>query len=196
MKHIVTLTISNPAHEHISLRRRQSTTNYMVEARDEAEAIFRASNHFKKLGNYVHNAVIAESTLNEEVKQIDEVGDTPAGRNRLNAVQARAHETMNKWSADRRSGYSSTPPEVRRATKTSVRASNRINRDPTTGKPFAYANLKKEEVEQIDEKAPPGAKYERMVKHIKNQYSKDGTLTPQEKAIAYATAWKAKNSGK
>lgn len=72
MKHIVTLTISNPSHEHISLRRRQSTTNYMVEARDEAEAIFRASNHFKKLGNYVHNAVIAESTLNEEVEQIDE----------------------------------------------------------------------------------------------------------------------------
>ena len=72
MKHIVTLTISNPSHEHISLRRRQSTTNYMVEARDEAEAIFRASNHFKKLGNYVHNAVIAESTLNEEVQQIDE----------------------------------------------------------------------------------------------------------------------------
>lgn len=73
MKHIVTLTISNPAHEHISLRRRQSTTNYMVEARDEAEAIFRASNHFKKLGNYVHNAVIAESALNEEVEQIDEL---------------------------------------------------------------------------------------------------------------------------
>jgi hypothetical protein len=54
--------------------------------------------------------------------------------------------------------------------------------------------VRKEEV--VNEKAPPGAKYERMVKHIKNQYSKDGTLTPQEKAIAYATAWKAKNAGK
>jgi hypothetical protein len=47
-----------------------------------------------------------------------------------------------------------------------------------------------EETEQIDEKAPPGAKYERMVKHIKKGYAKDG-LTPQEKSIAYATAWKA-----
>ncbi len=47
-----------------------------------------------------------------------------------------------------------------------------------------------EEVEQIDEKAPPGAKYERMVKHIKKGYAKGG-LTPQEKSIAYATAWKA-----
>jgi hypothetical protein len=30
------------------------------------------------------------------------------------------------------------------------------------------------EEEQIDEKAPPGAKFERMVKHIKKGYSKDG----------------------
>lgn len=47
------------------------------------------------------------------------------------------------------------------------------------------------EEEQIDEKAPPGAKFERMVKHIKKGYSKDG-LTKKEKGIAYATAWKAK----
>ena len=45
----------------------------------------------------------------------------------------------------------------------------------------------------IDEKAPPGAKYERMVKHIKKGYSKDGELTKKEKGIAYATAWKQKN---
>jgi hypothetical protein len=45
--------------------------------------------------------------------------------------------------------------------------------------------------EQIDEKAPPGAKYERMVKHIKKGYSKGG-LTKKEKGIAFATAWKAK----
>ena len=46
--------------------------------------------------------------------------------------------------------------------------------------------------EEIVEKAPPGAKYERMVKHIKKGYSKDG-LSDKEKSIAYATAWKAKN---
>jgi hypothetical protein len=44
----------------------------------------------------------------------------------------------------------------------------------------------------VQEKAPPGAKFERMVKHIKKKYSKDG-LTKKEKSIAYATAWKAKN---
>lgn len=46
--------------------------------------------------------------------------------------------------------------------------------------------------ETLDEKAPPGAKYERMVNHIKKGYSKDG-LSDKEKSIAYATAWKAKN---
>jgi hypothetical protein len=45
------------------------------------------------------------------------------------------------------------------------------------------------------EKAPPGAKYERMVKHIKDKFSKNG-LTAKEKSIAYATAWKAKNREK
>lgn len=51
--------------------------------------------------------------------------------------------------------------------------------------------IKKVEEETISEKAPPGAKFERMVKHIKKGYSKDG-LTAKEKSIAYATAWKAK----
>lgn len=53
-----------------------------------------------------------------------------------------------------------------------------------------YSKHVKEET--LDEKAPPGAKFERMVKHIKKGYSKDG-LTSKEKSIAYATAWKAKN---
>jgi hypothetical protein len=46
--------------------------------------------------------------------------------------------------------------------------------------------------ETIAEKAPPGAKFERMVKHIKKGYAKDGELTAKEKGIAFATAWKAK----
>jgi hypothetical protein len=51
------------------------------------------------------------------------------------------------------------------------------------------------DAKQVDEVAPPGAKAERMVKHIKKGYSKDGKLTPKEKGIAYATAWKARNKG-
>lgn len=61
--------------------------------------------------------------------------------------------------------------------------------------PASAPKMKKanEEFENIEEKAPPGAKFERMVKHIKKGYAKDGGLTDKEKSIAYATAWKAKN---
>jgi hypothetical protein len=52
------------------------------------------------------------------------------------------------------------------------------------------------EDEKLDEVAPPGKKAERMVKHIKQGYAKDGKVTPKEKGIAYATAWKAHNAGK
>ena len=45
----------------------------------------------------------------------------------------------------------------------------------------------------VREVAPPGKKYERMVKHIKKGYAKDGKLSDEEKSIAYATAWKHKN---
>tara|TARA_B100001079_G_scaffold159631_1_gene136818 strand:- start:11 stop:739 length:729 start_codon:yes stop_codon:yes gene_type:complete len=45
----------------------------------------------------------------------------------------------------------------------------------------------------IKEEAPKGAKYDRMIKHIKKSYSKDGNLTKGEEGIAYATAWKHKN---
>lgn len=49
-----------------------------------------------------------------------------------------------------------------------------------------------ESLESVDEVAPPGK--EKMVKAIKKAYSKDGVLTAKEKAIAYATAWKAKKA--
>ena len=48
------------------------------------------------------------------------------------------------------------------------------------------------EEDNLDEMAPKGYKYERMIKHIKAKYSKNG-LTDDEKSIAYATAQKAKN---
>jgi len=47
----------------------------------------------------------------------------------------------------------------------------------------------------VSEVAPPGARAERMVRHIKQGYARDGKLTPKEKGIAFATAWKAHNAG-
>jgi hypothetical protein len=60
----------------------------------------------------------------------------------------------------------------------------------------AEANSKFSAKKEVAEVAPPGAKAERMVKHIKKGYARDGKLTPKEKSIAYATAWKAHNKGK
>lgn len=59
-----------------------------------------------------------------------------------------------------------------------------------------YLNILQESIDSIAEVAPPGEKAERMVKHIKAGYAKDGKLTDKEKAIAYATAWKAKKAGR
>jgi hypothetical protein len=50
-------------------------------------------------------------------------------------------------------------------------------------------------VKGVAEAAPPGAKAERMVKHIKAGYAKDGRLTDVEKRKAFGAAWKAHNKG-
>jgi hypothetical protein len=80
-------------------------------------------------------------------------------------------------------------------------AANRVANDvrtaskygPQRPKPGNVGAYRIEEVENIDEKAPPGKKYERMVKHIKKGYS-EGGLTKKEKGIVYATAWKQYNN--
>ncbi len=53
-----------------------------------------------------------------------------------------------------------------------------------------------EDYGSFPESAPPTAKGERMVKHIKKGYADDGKLTDKEKSIAYATAWKQHNKEK
>ena len=53
--------------------------------------------------------------------------------------------------------------------------------------------LMKGDKHSMNEVAPPTKKHERMVKHIKKSYGKDGGLADEEKSIAYATAWKNYN---
>ena len=72
-----------------------------------------------------------------------------------------------------------------------VTAIPQSERDAAKARLLAKTAAKRKERE-MQEAAPPGAKYERMVKHIKKGYSKDG-LTDKEKGIAFATAWKAYN---
>jgi hypothetical protein len=64
-----------------------------------------------------------------------------------------------------------------------------------TGKKWTVHATGQDATESINqESAPPTAKGERMVKHIKKGYADDGKLTDKEKSIAYATAWKAHNN--
>ena len=63
MKHIVKLTLSNPSHEHVSMRMHRKQQDYITEGRDESEAINRAARHFQSLGFKVHSAVIVEQKV-------------------------------------------------------------------------------------------------------------------------------------
>ena len=82
MKHIVTVTYSDPGHEFMSMKGRTKSTNYMVEARNPSEAQLRASSYFRSMGYKIHSAVVNEqktevpsapAVLKEEVEQIDEL---------------------------------------------------------------------------------------------------------------------------
>ena len=80
MKHIVSVTYSDPGHEFMSMKGRTKSTNYVVEARDASEAQNRASSRFRSMGYKVHSAVVNEqkaeavpAVLKEEVEQIDEL---------------------------------------------------------------------------------------------------------------------------
>jgi hypothetical protein len=65
-----------------------------------------------------------------------------------------------------------------------------------TGKKWSVSITGENPTESLEvESAPPTAKGERMVKHIKKGYANDGKLTDKEKSIAYATAWKQHNKG-
>jgi hypothetical protein len=87
----------------------------------------------------------------EEVEQIDEVGDTPAGRAALRAVRDRADAT--KAGYEKRGGITGRTPEERasqrrelsKAARASVTAGNRLHGFGPVRR------MKSEEVEQVDE---------------------------------------------
>lgn len=74
-----------------------------------------------------------------------------------------------------------------------MKALQKAGRDGASKEKMANIRAKHD---KMDEVAPPGAKAERMVKHIKKGYTKDGKLSDVEKSKAYGAAWKAHNKGK
>lgn len=63
MKYLVEVKYTNPAHEHVSLRRRVDTINRVVEARNEDEAINRVANQQRALGFLVREAKVLEEAV-------------------------------------------------------------------------------------------------------------------------------------
>lgn len=142
-----------------------------------------------------------EGEMNEDVQQVEEGKIAKAlavGALSLASMGAKAHSDTTKSVADlarerpavasllnKIGAQGQVPASDKRAAELQRKQDQEMPASERRAK-----ELKKEEVEQVSEKAPPGAKYERMVKHIKSGYAKGG-LTPKEKSIAYATAWKA-----
>ena len=96
-------------------------------------------------------------------------------------------------------GKSAPAPAAKPAPKAAAKPAAKPAAKTATAKKKSGSNLdnllnqiRNEEVENLEEKAPPTAKHERMVKHIKAKY-RSGGLTQQERGIAYATAWKDYN---
>jgi hypothetical protein len=97
----------------------------------------------------------------EEVEQLDEVGDTPAGKEALRAVQKRSADKMTAWSKNPQSGYSSTPKDVNKAVSSRVRAGRRLQ--------GFGPQMKNEEVEQLEERSDRDEPYDHGEDPLKNR---------------------------
>jgi len=114
--------------------------------------------------------------MKEEVEQVDEIAKAPKNPHHIKTVEG--------------AGRGMITITTNAGAKHTVSAKDTGGKMPSPGEHIS--KYVKEEIEKVQEVAPPGSKFERMVKHIKKSYSKDG-LTPKEKSIAYATAWKQYN---
>jgi len=163
-------------------------TQYFIEAEiafdyDEVQEIFESldQEHF-------------EYFLDEAMSLV--VEDSPSAIDVIQETLNRSYDLSNFNFTDWRTLleiHSSDEATSKFVKKTSSATSNRHvemkgkKKDGVIINPKAFTTV--EEVEQIDEVSPPGAKFKRMAKHIKAGYAEDG-LTKKEKGIAFATAWK------
>lgn len=137
----------------------------------------------KERGEKVAGAVLKKLRANEGESCVDEVSKKTLGSYVKKASADIAKREVRIDRAMDPSGSNLNEPSMQKALNKNV-------------KRVAGLSKATDKLSQVDEVAPPGAKAERMVKHIKKGYAKDGKLTKKEKGIAYATAWKAKKAGK
>ena len=138
MKYQVQISYTNPAHDHVTLRRRVETITRLVEASTEGEALNRAANQQRALGFIIREAKVIESDAKKEKEQLEEV--------QLNEEVEQVKEGAKEDAAKLLGGPVKTKPKMPPGKRS---PGSRYVRG--LARRAMKAGMKKEEVEQIDE---------------------------------------------
>jgi hypothetical protein len=90
MKYQVQIKYTNPAHEHVSLRRRVESVTRLVEASNEQEALNRASNQQRALGFMVQEVSVFDEAAKDWKKAFQKVAAKNLNKD-LAAVRSNVH---------------------------------------------------------------------------------------------------------
>jgi hypothetical protein len=136
------------------------------------------------MGHHPKQGVTENTMFGDDQAFIDSITDSADKEKYLNQLK----KTKDIWA------LSSVNKSLRTAAYSEIYKLKDLKKQ--LSKKYNIASNVDDEAQGMAEVAPPGAKAERMVRHIKQGYAKDGKLTPKEKGIAFATAWKAHNAGR
>jgi hypothetical protein len=117
--HRIGLTVTDPNHPMVSKRKETIQKTVRVTSDDREKAIKSAIAHHKRKGYKVHDHHYI-GTVNEEVEQIDEVGDTNKGQKLLRQVNKRAVDRLVSKRAD------TDPAYAKKAQQTHLAADSRL----------------------------------------------------------------------
>ena len=162
MKYVVELKYTNPAHDHVTLRRRVDTVNRIVEAKSEDEALNRAANQQRALGFKIQEAKIVEQPKAPvKTEQLTEATVKDL-RTSLKAMDLRHGVDADKRDA----GYKKSPAVAAAQKKFDAQAAGQGKMRPQAGTLAAKVAAKKlgeeTEVQYIEEKltaADPASKW-------------------------------------
>ena len=79
-----------------------------------------------KVHNLAGQAMKKMQQANEEVEQLDELGNTPAGRAALKAVSDRGDKEVSDWNKNPKSGFTATPKKVVKRFAMGMKADRRL----------------------------------------------------------------------
>lgn len=120
--HRIGLTVTDPNHPMVSKRKETIQKTVRVTGDDREKAINTAIAHHKRKGYKVHDHHYI-GTVNEDVEQIDEVGDTAKGQKLLQRVNKRAVDRVTSKRAD------TDPAYAKKAQQTHLAANERLKEE-------------------------------------------------------------------